>query len=198
MKILFAASDRDLLACFSALLSSDACEVVTAFDGTQALSLLAAEGFDIAVLDRSIPRVSCKKLISFMKEKKVPVILLTDSVVSSRQLTDEPLPNAFLTYPFDSERLQRVISDILEKTSFSGRLSVFGLDIDIPGFRIADGPSLTAKEIDVLQTLAGGDPAASDEGASVQALNEKFSRIGSKARIRYTAGKGFEMVNSNE
>ena len=51
MKILTAASDRDLLSGLSRLLSADGHEVVAAFDGVQAVSAAGAESFDLAILD---------------------------------------------------------------------------------------------------------------------------------------------------
>ena len=57
MKILFAAPDRDLLECFRKLLETDLGETVTAFDGTQVLTLLASESVDAVILDRDLPRV---------------------------------------------------------------------------------------------------------------------------------------------
>ena len=42
MKILFAAPDRDLLECFKQLFETDLGETVTAFDGTQVMTLLSA------------------------------------------------------------------------------------------------------------------------------------------------------------
>ena len=76
MCILFAAPDRDLLACYESLLTADFGRTVTAFDGARVLTLLGREPFDLAILDESLPRVSRDRLLSGLGEKGVPVILL--------------------------------------------------------------------------------------------------------------------------
>ena len=57
MRVLFAVPDRDLLRCYDKLLEAAFGDVVTAFDGTQVLTMLIEEQYDIVVLDRKLPRV---------------------------------------------------------------------------------------------------------------------------------------------
>ena len=198
MKLLFAAPDRDLLECFGKLLQSGTCQVVTAFDGTQVLSPLSAEGFDIVVLDRELPRVGCRNLIEKSKEKHIPVILLTCAAVGARQLTEEPLPNAFLTYPFTAAQLEDVIRGTLAQASGGTVFPVGGRTVDAAAFRFREGPSLTAEETRALQRLLNGEAVPAKDGALVGALNEKLARTAARARILYRAGKGFELVTDDE
>lgn len=198
MKLLFAAPDRDLLACFQKLLEADVGQTVTAFDGTQVFLLLASERFDAVVLDRELPRIEHRKILLRIRETDTPVIVLTDAPVTVHQLTQEPLPNAFLPYPFSGDRLAELIRDTLEKASSGERLSAAGLEIDVPGFRIADGPRLTAGELDVLKKLLGGNLVTDSDGAVVSALNAKLAQSGARARITYRTTKGFELVNEDE
>ncbi len=198
MKILFAAPDRDLLECCKKLLESDIGETVTAFDGTQVVSLLSTESFDAVILDRMLPRVDIKTLVSRIHEKKLPVIVLTDEPVSARILTDEPLPDEYLPYPFDAKKLSGVINRVLDTASSGGKIIVGDAGIAVFGSRIDNGPRLTAKEIGVLESLTGGEAVTTADGAYISALNAKFEAVGSKARIRYRAKKGFEMVTEDE
>ena len=198
MKILFAAPDRDLLACYRELLQPLFGEIVTAFDGTQVLSLLSAEHFDVLLLDRNIPRVEHKTILARVRESGIPVIVLTDEPVGVHALTNEPLPGAYLTYPFTAARLADVIRDTLGKVSSGERLQIGDLTIDVSAFRIAGGPSLTAGEIDAVRALVTGGFIAADEGARIGALNAKFAQAGSDVRIKYKAEKGFETVNERE
>ena len=96
MKILFAAPDRDLLECFRKLLETDLGETVTAFDGTQVLTLLATESVDAVILDRDLPRVDHPTLVSRIREKNIPVVVLTDGPVTAAMLTGEPTANEYL------------------------------------------------------------------------------------------------------
>ena len=111
MKILLASPDRDFLECYKMLFEDDLGETVTAFDGTQVLSLLSAEQFDIALLDDGLPRIEYGKLIGQAKEKNVPVIALTNGADISRINA-----NAYLKYPFDYGKIKSVVLDTLEKS----------------------------------------------------------------------------------
>ena len=198
MKILFAAPDRDLLECYKTILEADFGETVTAFDGTQVISLLSAEDFDILLLDRDIPRIDWKKLILRAEEDRTPVIVLTDEAIGAGQLTQEALPNAFLRYPFTPEQVAFSIRDTLGKASSDERLRCGGAEIDVSAFRIEGGPRVTTQEIDLLRSLLHAGEVKSDAGSCVSALNEKLAKVGAKARIRYRAKKGFELVIEDE
>ena len=198
MRILFAAPDRDLLECCKRILEDDVGETVTAFDGTQVLSLLAAEDFDIVLLDRALPRIGHKTLLERIVGKNRPVIVLTDEPVNSVQLTESPLPNAYLSYPFTSEQLESSIRGTLDKVSSGERLRVSDVEIDVSGFRMLGGPRLTADEIDVLRALSENRALTTENGACIGALNAKLAQLGSGSRIRYIAKKGFEPVTDDE
>ena len=114
MKILFAAPDRDLIACFQTILEADCGETVTAFDGTQVISLLMSENFDVLVLDRNIPRVDHKTVIERANEKNVSVIVLTDEPAGVRR-TGEPSASGRLSYPFTFAEIKKAILETFEK-----------------------------------------------------------------------------------
>jgi DNA-binding NtrC family response regulator len=114
MKILFAAPDRDLLECFKQLLETDLGETVTAFDGTQVISLLMSENFDVLLLDRNVPRVDHKTIVGRANEKNVPVIVLTDEPAGVRR-TGEPSAYGRLAYPFTFAKIKKTILDTLER-----------------------------------------------------------------------------------
>lgn len=191
MRVLFAAPDRDLLACCRQLLEADLGETVTAFDGARALSLLGTERFDAAVFDRDLPRIGTKVLLERTRDAGVPAIVLINEPISVRLLTEDPLPSAFLAYPFPFDRLRETLADVTEKTCAGERLAYAGMEIDVAGFRIAGGPSLTAEEIDVLRALEKQESVPADRAPFVSALNAKFARLGLNAGIRYCSQKGF-------
>ena len=114
MRIMFAAPDRDLLECYKILLEDDLGETVTAFDGTQVLSLLSAERFDVVILDDAITRIGFERLAERIGEKKIPLVVLTDGGSASRQGT---AASACLTYPFTPETMRSVIQYTLERAA---------------------------------------------------------------------------------
>ena len=198
MRILLAAPDRDLLECYRSILQADFGETVTAFDGTQVLSLLSAEEFDLIILERALPRIPIKQLLTRIRRKGIPVIALTDEPVSSHLLTDQPGPNAWLPFPFTPQSLNRVIRDTLEQAVSDERWSMGGVTVNVPGFRFENGPGLSAGELDVLHALLQGETVSIDDGACISALNAKLAGLTCDKKIRYRSGKGFELVNEDE
>ncbi len=198
MRILLAAPDRDLLECYKKLFEADLGETVTAFDGTQTVSLLAAEDFDVMILDRGIPRVDYRQILRRASGRKVPAVVLTEETVGVRQLTADPLPNGWLTYPFTVGRAEDAVRDVIEKSSSAELLDIGGAVVAVSEFRIKGGPRLTSGEINVLKALADGRPVAADEGACISALNSKLAGTGTGVRIKYGAKKGFELVMKDE
>jgi len=198
MKILFAAPDRDLLECYKKILEEDIGETLTAFDGTQVMTLLASGSFDILILDRDIPRVDYKTLLERAESRGIPTVVMTDEPVGSGLLTSEPLPCAWLPHPFTHSALEKAVLDVLA-TAATEEMAVTGdVRINPKEFRIEGGPRLTLDEINALKALASPGTAATENPACVASLNVKLGRAGSKTRIRYAAGKGFEMVTADE
>ena len=115
MRIMFAAPDRDLLECYRILLEEDLGETVTAFDGTQVLSLLSTESFDVVILDDATPRIEFERLAESIREKKIPFIVLTDGGASRRGAKETG--DAYLKYPFTPEKMREVIQDTLERAA---------------------------------------------------------------------------------
>lgn len=198
MRILLAAPDRDLLECYRSILQADFGETVTAFDGTQVLLLLNTEEFDLIILDRTLPRIPFRQLLTQIRRKGIPVIALTDEPVSSRLLTQKPGPNTWLPLPFTPERLSHVIRDTLEKAASDERWRIGGLTVNVSGFRFEEGPGLSSGELDVLHALLHREVVSTDDGACISSLNTKFSELNSRIRITYRSKKGFELVTSDE
>ena len=198
MKILFAAPDRDLLECYKRLLEPETGVVVTAFDGTQVFSLLSEESFDTVILDRRLPRIDSKTILTRIREKKIPVIVLTGTPAGVRQLTDDPLPNAYLTYPFTPEKMKETLRETAEAVSSEETLDVCGTEVCVTGFRFSGGPGLTLDEINVLKVFSEGGAVSAEKGVCISALNAKFAAMGSKIKIRYRTGKGFEPVKEDD
>ena len=203
MRILLAASDRDLLESYQKLLADAFGECVTAFDGTQVLADLAGGRFDMVVLDRALPRVRHEVLLRELSVRVLPSIVLLDNPVAAHELAKELLPFAYLSHPFLPEDLFGLIQNVLRKATFSERFFVGNTAVNVSGFRLEGGPLLTAFEIDLLYALTNKTssdvyPGTSGVGAAVSALNEKFISMNASVRIRYLPKKGFELVNIHE
>ena len=107
MRILFAASDRDLLLCYRQLLEADLGETVTVFDGLQVLSTADRESFDVAVVDSHLQRVAPAELAGYLKSRGVPLIVLSD------QKSGDKSADACLCHPFSEEDLVKTIKTVV-------------------------------------------------------------------------------------
>ena len=115
MRILLAASDRDLLECYQKILEADCGETVTAFDGTRVLTALAEERFDLVILDRQLPRVEHTKIVQRLRDGNIPVIVLSDEPDEAKKRGAAPRADAYLTHPFRPETLTGLIRAHTEK-----------------------------------------------------------------------------------
>ncbi len=194
MKILLAAPDRDLLQCFGRILTEEFGDAVTAFDGTQVLSLIQEHKFDMVLLDSDLPRVEHSQLIGKLNELGIPVIVLADCPVTVSILTREQLANAYLMYPFTPDELTAAVKDVAEKAESDEQFPFADACIDVKGSRIVGGARLTAKEIDLLRMMSLGSGEVSGNRSSIGALNGKLAAAGSRVRIRYSSGKGYRPV----
>ena len=98
----------------------------------------------------------------------------------------DPLPSAFLAFPFEPEDMRRTIRSIEEKQE--------------SGFCLAEsGIRMTAAEMDMMRAAERGE---SLRGAEVRtlilAVNEKLKAAGSRRKIIYEMKKGYRLVEGNE
>ena len=196
MRLLLAAPDRDFLRSYGDILSEALGETVTAFDGAQVLTLLAEERFDGAILDRSIPRVEYRRLVSRLYSAGIPVIVLLNEAPSSRLLQGDALPNAYLRYPFAPEALIRLVRDILDRASRPRRFTVAGLTADTKSLRLGS-ERVTQRELEILSALSEGVPLPEGQNeVYIGVLNDKLARQNAAARIRYRTVEGYQLVTS--
>ena len=199
IKILLAAPNRDLLQSYQKILSGKYGDAVTAFDGPQLLALLARGRYDLAVLDRTLPRVEYALLMRQLKRENIPVITCLPEPVTTGLLAEHPLANAFVAYPFQPEELYALIESVMEKRSCTEALAFANTALEAGAFRLRGGSELTCAEIDALRHILAREPLAQrDSGMLVSALNHKFARDAAGARIQYESGKGFYLVTDDE
>ena len=200
MTILLAASDRDLLRSYEALLTLDGHEVRTAFDGAQVASLMGGGPYDAAILESALPRVGHEQLIQLLRRENVPVIVMLDRRVSARHLLSASLPEAYLPLPFLPNDLRALLDSVAEKRRAGRPFSAGDAAVDVARFRFEGTDTrLTAGEIDLLAALNRGEPVQGRRArVMIHALNEKLRRLGRATRIEYQPQKGYKLVSSHE
>jgi len=198
MRILFAASDRDLLHCYARLLSSENRTADTAFDGTQVLTKLSAERYDLLILSQDIQRVDCRRIVGFCNGENIPVIVLTSERPGLQTLLDGTLANAYLPLPFLPDELIALIDSVRDKLSSEETLSFGSFDVKISSFSLS-GIRITAGELDALAALSAGGIAGDEKNrVYINALNAKLDSLRLPQRIKYDKENGYRLVNENE
>jgi DNA-binding response OmpR family regulator len=142
-------------------LEAEGFAVRTASDGAEGLQLSTSLGFDLIVLDLSLPTVTGDEILTRLRaaDPSVPVIVLTEQdAVSDRVATLNAGADDYLTRPYEFEELLARIrarlraTDQTESTTIShGRVTI---DVTTRQVHI-DGRSveLSAREFALLETL---------------------------------------------
>ena len=169
MNILICDDERDIVAALEIYLKAEGYGTYTAFDGREALDILARKEIDLLLLDVMMPKMDgLAAMAELRKTSNVPVILLTakseeaDMVLGLNLGADD-----YITKPFrPAELLARVRSQLrrytrlggvdTDKASEDALLSVGGISIDDKQKTVTvDGEaiSLTPTEYDILHFL---------------------------------------------
>ena len=163
-KILLVEDDVEISEMVSVQLTKEGFDLVTAFDGEEAIANFAKYAFDLVILDLMIPKVSVMNILKSIRENsKVPVLIMSakDSDV------DKALGLGFgaddyLTKPFSMiELMARVKAIIRRATDYSkdeqpidSFRQVGELSIDLENFSVLKKGTeikLTSKEFSILK-----------------------------------------------
>ncbi|MEW6112959.1 MAG: response regulator transcription factor [Thermodesulfobacteriota bacterium] len=167
-RILVAEDDQRILAGLVDALESEGYQVTPAVDGTEALSLLEKETFDLVILDIMMPGKSgydvCKTIR--LSDQALPVMMLTakgeeiDKVVGFELGADD-----YVTKPFGVRELLARTAALLRRSQHHNRsttqqvatpdrFSIGGASVDALEFKVRAGDrtfDLSARELKLLQ-----------------------------------------------
>jgi DNA-binding response OmpR family regulator len=169
MNILICDDERDIVAALEIYLHAEGYGTFTAFNGREALAILAREDIDLLLLDIMMPEMDgLTAMTELRKVSNIPVILLTAKSEESDMVLGLNLgADDYITKPFRPvELLARVRSQLRRYTSLGGadsekmvddsRISVGGISMDDKQKAVTvDGEtvSLTPTEYDILHFL---------------------------------------------
>ena len=167
-KILVVEDDKDISQLVNLHLSDAGHDVDRAFDGLDAMDLIAENNYDLIVLDLMLPEVDGLELCRFIREKKPHTLVLMLTAKSSefdRVLGLEMGADDYLTKPFGMRELQARVKALLRrKELFSNESPKAKKEIIIEDLTIKTDSrevslagkeiKLTAKEFDLLLQFA--------------------------------------------
>ncbi len=117
-RILIADDEEEFRFMLKVFLENSGYEIELVSDGVQAINMLQAKAFDIALLDIKMPKVNGVDVLKFIKEnlQNIDVVMLT-GVGDIRIAIDCMKKGAyeFLTKPYSATELDRTIKKIIEK-----------------------------------------------------------------------------------
>jgi DNA-binding response OmpR family regulator len=125
-KVLVADDMKDIVETVSFLLSQQGYEVVTAFDGEEALQIARTEEPDVMVLDVMMPKENGYQVARYVREdektgvisKRTRILMLTARTTEGRReefLRTWSGADAFMYKPFDLNELVGRVDELLER-----------------------------------------------------------------------------------
>ena len=165
--ILVCDDEKDIVSALTIYLTTGGYQVVPAYDGTEALAILAKEDIHLVLLDIMMPKVDGIEVLRQLRGRgsRLPVLLLTAKAeVDDKVLGLDSGANDYLTKPFSVDELLARVRANLRRSSMasseSTEASTFDngpLHIDYAaGYATKDGRelSLTPTEYKLLVLLA--------------------------------------------
>lgn len=117
-KILVVEDDNAIHLLLKKLLEKENYEVLDAYSGTEALSIIEKEKFDLILLDLMLPGINGEEIVK--KAKSLAPIVVISSKVSSEDKVNNLLNGAsdYITKPFDKNELLARIQVQLRKNNY--------------------------------------------------------------------------------
>ena len=164
MKILVVDDEELLVKGIRFNLQNDGCQVITGYNGAEAVELAKTHAPDLIILDVMMPLMdgltACAKIRDF---SSVPIILLTAKAEDMDKLMGfEHGADDYLTKPFNILELKARIKALLRRSgamaqqSVEKELTIGSITLDLNGrnaYRNGELVELTAKEFDVVEFL---------------------------------------------
>lgn len=117
LKVLVADDDAQMQLAIKTCLMRKGYDVTVVPDGKQALEKVESDSFDVIISDQRMPEMGGQELLSALKERNIitPFIMITAHGTISQAVEAMQLGAAdFITKPFASDELERVIERVLK------------------------------------------------------------------------------------
>lgn len=103
-KILIVEDDKDIHNLIKDILEKERYEVVSAYSGTEAISLIEKNDIDLILLDLMLPEIAGEEIIK--KVTDIPIIVISAKISTEDKVKSLTIgANDYVTKPFDSSEL---------------------------------------------------------------------------------------------
>lgn len=160
-KILVVEDEYDIRELLQNYLENEGYQVVTAFNGEQAVEAFRSSNVDLILLDILLPCLNGYEVCKAVREESdIPIIMLTALDSEEDQLKGFDLRiDDYIPKPFSMPVLLRKIDAVLRRTiggSISNRITYKALTLDLEGYKVyisGQIVDLTQREFELLKTL---------------------------------------------
>ena len=160
-KILIVEDNIDTNEALSEYLQEAGHEIISAYDGTDALELFSQNTVDLIVLDIMLPTMSGLAVLNTVrKTSQIPVIMLTALEDEYTQVSSfDCLADDYMTKPFSMVVLGKRITALLRRAGGKEETKIWkygDLTVDFSGYSACNPKGkidVTPKEIDLLKLL---------------------------------------------
>lgn len=209
-KILVVEDDESLNRTVKIYLKAEGYEVISRFDGEQALETLANDDFDLVLTDIMMPNLDGFSFAEKIrqKDKQTPIIFMTaKDDKMSKQLGFKLEIDDYITKPFDLEELAMRIKAVLRRSraSKTNKLCVGEFEMDADehmAYLNGSELNLTVREFDILfkllsnpkKTFTRGQLMDEFWGFDSSATSRTVDVYMAKLREKTSSCQGFEIV----
>jgi two-component system alkaline phosphatase synthesis response regulator PhoP len=118
-KILTVDDEVDFLKILKLRLEANGYEVITAFDGEEALEKIKSQKPDLVILDVMLPKLNGEEVCRDIRKdpvfNKTPIIMLTGRCTDVDRIVGRVIgADVYITKPFDFKELNKAIKNILQ------------------------------------------------------------------------------------
>jgi DNA-binding response OmpR family regulator len=160
-KLLIVEDDKNTNEAISEYLQSAGHEIISAYDGAEALLLMSKHAIELVVLDIMLPKVmGLSVLHEIRKTSKILVLMLTAIEDEYTQVSSfDGLADDYMTKPFSMVLLGKRVTALLRRSGQYIELNVmtFGdVTVDFSGYTASDSTGkidITPKEVELLKLL---------------------------------------------
>jgi two-component system alkaline phosphatase synthesis response regulator PhoP len=162
-KVLVVDDEADIVELVSYNLKKEGYQVLSAYDGEEALSLARGESPDLVILDLMLPKIDGFRVCRVLKKEeptaKTPIIMLTAKTREEDRIAGLDLgADDYVTKPFSPRELLARVKAVLRRAgpTEDETLRYGDLEIDMPRYGVylnGNRVNLTSKEFDLLKEL---------------------------------------------
>lgn len=159
MKILLIDDERDLVDAIKKVLEMNSYQVITGYDGEEALYLVMNNDVDLVILDVMMPKLDGISVVKAMRERNnhTPVLMLTaKAMIDDKVLGLDSGADDYLTKPFSiKELLARIKALLRRNNSINETLSFSNMHLNSDTFELCAEKNirLTNKEYRLIEYL---------------------------------------------